>query len=269
MLANLFTDDLNALSNDDLYAAIEEFSCVQSTEGWRLDYTERWDDSALKNIAGFANTFGGLLIVGVRKGKSDTIPDLLGADSDFEYKTRIASAIAANIAPIPSYQIFECHKPGVPNKRFCIVRVRESKALHLITKKGLEPVYIRNEDEVRPANAEQLRMLIDRERETPALLQDIGRRAIDLQVSKSVRSGYRELDSAVWHTLYYQDSLTFLKLEMIPAEATRLELERSHEISLWRMVSGLTGWSFCTRASERVYITAEGCETEFGGTRDL
>jgi uncharacterized protein YeaO (DUF488 family) len=31
----------------------------------------------------------------------------------------------------------------------------------------------------------------------------------------------------------------------------------------------LTGWSFCTRASERVYITARPCETELGGTREL
>jgi hypothetical protein len=117
------------------------------------------------------------------------------------------------------------------------VRVRESKVLHLVTKKGLDPVYVRNEDEVRPANAEQLRMLIDRERETPALSQEIASRATNLQVSKSVRYGYRELDSAVWHTLYYQDSPTWLKLEMIPAEAPRLELERSHEMSFWRLVA--------------------------------
>ena len=31
----------------------------------------------------------------------------------------------------------------------------------------------------------------------------------------------------------------------------------------------LTGWRFCTRTSERVYITAEGCEIEFGATRGL
>jgi maltooligosyltrehalose synthase len=31
----------------------------------------------------------------------------------------------------------------------------------------------------------------------------------------------------------------------------------------------VTGWSSCTRASERVYITGEGCESEFGGTREL
>ena len=30
----------------------------------------------------------------------------------------------------------------------------------------------------------------------------------------------------------------------------------------------VTGWSFCTKASERVYITADDCEFEFGGTRE-
>ena len=34
-------------------------------------------------------------------------------------------------------------------------------------------------------------------------------------------------------------------------------------------LSALTSPSFCTRANERVYITARGCETEFGGTREL
>jgi hypothetical protein len=237
MPTDLFTDDLGTLSNDDLYAAIEELTKAQPNEGWRLDYTEQWDDSALKNIAAFAHSFGGLLIVGVRKTKGDVAPELLGTESSFEYKTRIASAIAANISPVPSYSIFECYKPGNPTTKFCVVRVRESKVLHLVTKKGLDPVYIRNEDEVRPANAEQLRMLIDRERETPALSQNIGRRAIDLQVSKSVRFGYKDQDSDAWHMSPYQDSTTFLKLEMIPAEAVRLELERSHETSLWRFVS--------------------------------
>jgi hypothetical protein len=31
----------------------------------------------------------------------------------------------------------------------------------------------------------------------------------------------------------------------------------------------LIGPSFCTTANEKVYITAIGCETEFGGTRGL
>ena len=31
----------------------------------------------------------------------------------------------------------------------------------------------------------------------------------------------------------------------------------------------VTSPSFCTTVNERVYITAIGCETEFGGTRRL
>jgi hypothetical protein len=31
----------------------------------------------------------------------------------------------------------------------------------------------------------------------------------------------------------------------------------------------MTRPSFCTTSSERVYITASGCEIEFGGTRGL
>jgi len=36
-----------------------------------------------------------------------------------------------------------------------------------------------------------------------------------------------------------------------------------------RAATLVTGWSFCTKASERVYITASGCEIEFGETRGL
>src|SRR5260370_30066814 len=147
MSINLFTDDLSGLQNDELFTAIADFAKAQPIEGWRHDYTEKWEDPALKNIAAFANTFGGLLIIGVRKGKKDVTCELLGVESDSEYKTRIASAIAANISPVPSYSIFECHKPDAPNRRFCVIRVREGKLLHLITKKDFSPVYVRNEDE--------------------------------------------------------------------------------------------------------------------------
>src|SRR5216684_1831773 len=140
MPTNLFTDDLDGLKNDELFAAIVDFANAQPIEGWRHDYTEKWEDAALKNIAAFANTFGGLLVVGVKKGKKDIVCEFPGVETDSEYKTRIASAIAANISPVPSYNIFECHKPDAPNRRFCVVRLREGKSIHLITKKDFSPV---------------------------------------------------------------------------------------------------------------------------------
>jgi hypothetical protein len=177
--------------------------------------------------------------VGVRKGKTDVAPILLGAESNFEYKTRIASAIAANISPIPSYNIYECHVPNAPNKKFCVVRVRDSKALHLITKKNFSPAYVRNEDEARPANADQLRRLIDRERELPFLSERINKRAYDLQATKVVKCGYQDKDSENWHISASQYSTTTLKLEMVPTQAILLELERSHEVKLCELVASL------------------------------
>src|SRR5690242_1127779 len=102
MTIDLFTADLDALDNAGKFQAVTEFCANRSSEGWRLDYAESWDDRALEKVASFANTFGGLLIIGVRKGKNDPEPIPVGAKSPTELKTRIASSIAANLSPVPS-----------------------------------------------------------------------------------------------------------------------------------------------------------------------
>lgn len=229
MPIDLFTDSLDGANNDQLFAAVKEFAATQPVEGWRHDYTVQWGESALKDVAAFANTFGGLLIVGVQKEKKDPACELVGVESDSEYKTRIASSIAANISPVPTFNVFECHEPGAPNKRFCVVRIRESNHLHLITKKDLNPVYVRNEDEARPADAAQLRRLIDRERDTPALGEKINARAKQLLGALRVDFGYQSKDSDRWFFSPRQQSSTYLKLAMVPVEEMTTELEKSHE----------------------------------------
>lgn len=239
MPIDLFTDSLDAVDNDQLFAAVKEFAETQAIEGWRHDYTVQWEESALKDIAAFANTFGGLLIVGVKKGKKDAACELVGVESDSEYKTRIASSIAANISPVPSYNVFECHKPGVPTKKFCVVRIRERKHLHLITKKNFDPVYVRNEDEARPADAAQLRRLIDRERDMPALAERTNARANQLLDALKVNLGYQDKDSDKWFFSPRQPSPTFLKLAIIPAEAMVIELDKSYEDRVDNLIAGL------------------------------
>lgn len=229
MSTNLFIDDIGRLANDDLFGAIEEFAKAQLVEGWRHDYTEYWDETSLKNIAAFAHTFGGLLIVGVRKQKRDAVCELPGVESESEYKTRIASAIASNISPVPSYDVFECHKPTDSRRRFCVVRVRASKALHLITKKSLLPVYVRNEDEVLPANAVELRRLIDREREFPELSSIVTERTNQLRNAMMVGRSYRSGDPESWYLSPHESSQTFLKLMLVSPEASAIELEKLHE----------------------------------------
>ena len=236
MPTDLFTGDLSRLDSAELYAAIADFAATQPVEGWRHDYTEQWDDSSLKNVAAFAHTFGGMLIVGVKKDKRDRICELSGVVSETEYKTRIASSIASNISPVPSYDVFECHKPDAINRRFCLVRVRESKVLHLITKKGLQPVYVRNEDQVLPADAVQLRRLVDRERTVAETFGTLNERANQLRNVMVIGCDYKDTNSDAWQQSPHQSSQTFLKLMLVTAEKQPQELEKLHEDLLWKLI---------------------------------
>ena len=237
MPIDLFNADLEGQSNDDRYAALAEFAATLPSEGWRHDYTASWDDdSGLTKVAAFANSFGGILIIGVRKSKTDPTCQLIGVASSAEYKTKIASSIAGNISPTPSYEIFECHPPNDPSLRFCIVRVRSTKALHLITKKGLQPVYIRNEDEARPANAAQLRALIERERVAPANAVHLVDRASVIRDALNLRCKYKDPSSDRWFLSASESVPTFLKLELIPSQPFQWPLDQSREEFFRRLV---------------------------------
>jgi hypothetical protein len=239
MAIDLFTDDLSAVTSEELLSGIESFAKANVNEGWRHDYTAEWCDPALKKVAAFANTFGGLLLVGIKKEKGDLVCELRGVDSPNEYKTRIASSIAANISPTPNYEVYECSVRASPNKRICVVRVRAGRALHLVTKKGLEPVYVRNEDEARPADAAQLRRLIDREREMAAGVQNASERAQRLAQALVVLCGSRNEDSDIWDYSRCRQSDTFLRLALVPTQVISIELERSVENRVVSLINEL------------------------------
>jgi hypothetical protein len=169
MATDLFTADFSTLKGTDLYNAIIDFTRVneppddRTPESYTVDFKEQWGDKALRVIAGFGNTFGGIVIVGVSEenGKAKAI---VGEPSKSELQTRLAASISANIMPTPSYDIAECELPGGTGRRLCVIRVRSSTRIHLLTKKNESPVYIRNADQAIPAPAAELRNLIDRER---------------------------------------------------------------------------------------------------------
>jgi hypothetical protein len=167
MAADLFKDDFSRLSSSEVFQAIETFTRMSEPiqnrprESFVLDFKAQWVDSALCTVAAFAHAFGGLLIVGV--SEKDAQPDqLVGVESAGELKTSIASSIATNISPPPSYEIAECSLPTTPARKLAVIRVRQGNRIHYLTKKGVQPIYVRNEDESKPADAEQLRSLIER-----------------------------------------------------------------------------------------------------------
>jgi hypothetical protein len=171
MSVDLFTANFSTIGGANLYDAIVDFTRVnhppddRAQEGYRVDFKEKWNEKSLRVIAGFANTFGGIIIVGVSEDKGKA-KEIIGEESKSDLKTRFAGSIAANITPTPSYDIAECELPSSAERRLCVIRVRPANRIHFLTTKGDSPVYVRNEDQAIPAPAAELRSLIVRERES-------------------------------------------------------------------------------------------------------
>jgi hypothetical protein len=229
-MVDLFTADLNGLTNPARYSAIADFARAQPAESNRHDFKTIWNNDAVKDVAAFANTFGGILIIGARKGRGDTEVELVGVTSTSELTTGIASAIATNISPTPSYDIVECHRPGDTNIRFCVIRVRGEATLHLVTKKGIHtPVWIRNADQTIWADAAQLRMMIDRERQSAEVKQDsfLAKSHRMFQDMTIAASWQAELEH--WPSGTFQQEQTYFKLALIPVGTKTLTLDVRNE----------------------------------------
>jgi hypothetical protein len=225
-LLDLFTTDFNSIGNDARYSAVADFVRAQPIESNRHDFKTVWNNDTLKDVAAFANTFGGILVIGVEKGQADAEAKLVGVMSTLELTTGIASAIATNISPTPPYDIMECHNPGDSNKRFCVIRVRSDATLHLVTKKNISnPVWIRNADQTISADAAQLRMMIEREKQSVTDVREsfhirVSRMFEEMVVGRSYSDGLRN-----WPLGRFQSELTYFKLALIPTETKMIVLD--------------------------------------------
>jgi hypothetical protein len=187
MADDLYRVNLQSIPGSSLYRLIYEFTSMERPigdrprEGYLLDYKEDVSDRFLRSVAAFANTFGGLLIVGVTE--TDGRPDkLAGVLVQGEWKTKIASMIAANLFPCPQFEIAECALPTDAGRKLSVVRVRETPEICLLAKKGEpHPVYVRIEDQSAPADASQLRALLDRKRKNQAPAAEIEARLVPIR----------------------------------------------------------------------------------------
>jgi hypothetical protein len=233
-MTDLFTVEFNTIENDERYSAIEAFARAQPTESSRHDFKVIWTNEAIKDVAAFANTFGGILVIGVEKNQTDPTARLVGVTSNSELTTGIASAIATNISPTPSYDIMECHQANETNKRFCVVRVRADSRLYLVTKKDISsPVWVRNADQTIRADAAQLRGMIEREKQS-------GSNTAELLAHRRMEWLLEEMPIGVqhvsWPTGPWQRSETFLKVSLIPIENKSFSLDGVAEQNFLHLV---------------------------------
>ncbi len=223
MTLDLYRDDLNRPSGAELYSGIESFCRISEPidkrpqEGYLLDFKQEWGEKSLRTVASFANTFGGVLLVGISEENAKP-KDIVGIQSNSEIKTQIASSIASNVSPTPPYDIAECSLPNEPTKRLCIVRVRKGVQLHFLTKKSEQPVYVRNADESRPAQAAELRALMERRAGSTTSACDLQDRLKEWQTQPLfIRGGGIHADPAQ-PAMTRMASPTFFRILVLPLE---------------------------------------------------
>jgi len=161
-IGNLFIDDLTTATQADLAQAVVTLARSGVEEKFRLDFKETWaPEKQCPDVVAMANSYGGLLILGVSDDRQRFPGIVRPANSDL--KTQVASTIAARIAPIPIFEVHTCPAPDDRTKALAVIRVTAQPRVHMYLR-GDRPVYVRNEDGTVPASAPQLQHLLERVR---------------------------------------------------------------------------------------------------------
>lgn len=161
----LFTKEIASITFEDVVSFCKE----QNPESINLDYKKDFPRDLEKIISAFANTMGGLIIIGVEDEDSKPKLPVIGLEYREGYRERVNSIILANIYPPAFPEIQVC--PPVNNKTFVIIRVPQSSMTpHYILHRT--QVYVRTDDITHPetlATADRIEWLREKRKKAEEL----------------------------------------------------------------------------------------------------
>jgi len=172
---NIFTKSINEIIFEDVVSFCEQ----GISENVNLDYKQQLPKELEKTISAFANTYGGIILIGVKEHDSKPKLPVEGIDFQEHYEDRIMNIIVDNIYPpiIPEIQV--C--PQRNNKTFIIIRIPQSNDTpHAI--RGNTEAYIRTGNRNKRENLatmEQLEWLMNKRKRSEDFRESLYRRAED------------------------------------------------------------------------------------------
>lgn len=103
---------------------IQAFAQEGRAEGVQLDYKKDFqsDEKTSQLVAAFANTRGGVIIIGVGENRGTGIPISWDGITEGRHEEHVAQ-IMSNISPIPAFEVYQTD--AVNNKVFVLIRVFE------------------------------------------------------------------------------------------------------------------------------------------------
>lgn len=180
MEIDLFKVDLDNIT----YTDIESFTGIHLTgssrpenerppEGIRLDYKADMPDDLGKTVTAFANTYGGIIMLGVdeseysphgKKQKQNIPVAIPGIKKGGDIKSRITNMIVTTIYPRPYFSISRpVEIPDQTDKAVVVIRIEESWTTpHMFIKANKNEIMIRVNDNNFPASLHEIENLFER-----------------------------------------------------------------------------------------------------------
>ena len=159
----------NLSRNEITFEKVKDF-CSKWPEGVQVEYKAQISEDMPKTLSSFANTHGGVLIIGVETGKNHNI--IKGIPKDPDIKKRIERSGLRGINPPVMPEVIPVFIP-FSEKCVIVVRVDESvQAPHDIE----NATYIRLESVINPyelAKIERIEYLLTRRQDTQKVTQQI------------------------------------------------------------------------------------------------
>jgi len=176
---SLFTKPINEIAIDDV-----EVFCKQDVgEGVRLEYKNDFSGKnanrqIAKEIAAFANTYGGLLLIGVDEEDRKPKLPILGIDFSDGLEEKIVSIALKGINPPVFPEIQICKLKGNPKKVVIVIRVQESdETPHRVEQDTKVYIRVASQSEPQLARFEEIEWLINRREKAIANRERLLRRA--------------------------------------------------------------------------------------------
>jgi len=201
---SLWYKGLDKITGADVVA----FCDLCEKEGLRLDYKKEIPKGLAKIVAAFANTRGGLVLLGVKANKTENTPvrPLVGMAKDIGIEEKITSMCLSKIYPPVEFEISPVlDNPEAPDTGFVVIRVPESpEAPHSIDGKVYERVTSQNDgiEFIDHAHIANIRHLLERRANTErvreeAIKKEIRRALVQLGPS---RNELREMVRLLGHS---------------------------------------------------------------------
>jgi hypothetical protein len=208
----------NKLNNAPIESIVAEdiigFCEIRREEGLDLDYKSNWPSDLQKVISSFANTQGGIVLIGVDEEEKTRKPKLpingIEGVASSIYQ-RVMNIASDGIYPPISPEVKVCELPDPNNKFVVLIRILPSRLMHLTNQR--RKIYIRVADNSRGydlANVSDLEWLWERKTLLEEKRDEIYLSAIEHSKSKAIPWNSIE-DEQHWN------SIPKLNISIIPS----------------------------------------------------